>query len=280
MAACQNQNSKLHQNKNHPTHTIKEAVVRQPNKWVLQLDLHNAFNCVDRSVMLAEVARVLPECLPWAVTCYGAPSQLQFGSYTLTSSSGVQQGDPFASDLFALVLQPLIETIEAEVPSLEAHAWFHDDSNSVGSKEELKTVVEVVKRDGPARGLHLNVDKSSIWSPLATGPGAGDPLGCGIKRIQDSGIKLLGCPIGSREFVQRFLEEKAEKIKSITTELSTLHHPHLEFVLLRSCLALPKFIFLLRTTDSTPFSQTLQQFDHITREGLSRIIGGPVSDLE
>ena len=80
--------------------------------------------------------------------------------------------------------------------------------------------------------------------------------------------------------MQDFLEEKAEKIKSITTELSTLHHPHLEFVLLRSCLALPKFIFLLRTTDSTSFSETLQKFDHVTREGLSRIIGGPVTDQE
>ena len=179
-------------------HSVKEALARQPDKWVLQLDLQNAFNCVDRSIMLAEVARLLPECLPWAVTCYGSPSFLQFGQFTLTSSTGVQQGDPFASDLFALVLQPVIDAIESEVPSLDAHAWFHDDSNSVGTKEELSRVVQVVQRDGPARGLHLNLDKSSVWSPVATGPGEADPLKCGIKRVEDTGIKLLGCPVGDR----------------------------------------------------------------------------------
>ena len=72
--------------------------------------------------MLAEVARLLPECLPWAVTCYGSSSFLQFGIHTLSSSSGVQQGDPMAAILFALVLHPLILTIAAEVPSLAAHA--------------------------------------------------------------------------------------------------------------------------------------------------------------
>ena len=32
-----------------------------------QVDLSNAFNCLNRSYMLAEVARLLPECLPWVL---------------------------------------------------------------------------------------------------------------------------------------------------------------------------------------------------------------------
>ena len=30
-------------------HTIREAVSRDPSKWVLRMDLVNAFNCLDRS---------------------------------------------------------------------------------------------------------------------------------------------------------------------------------------------------------------------------------------
>ena len=56
-----------------------------------------------------------------------------------------------------------------------------------------------------------------------------------------------------------------------------MHNPHLEFVLLRSCLALPKFIFLLRSTDTTNFSEVLLEFDNITREAVSRIMGGPLT---
>ena len=72
-------------------------------------------------------------------------------------------------------LQPVVETIESEVPSLAVHAWFFDDGNNVGTLEELGKVVDIVERDGPALGLHLNLDKSSIWCPLVTGPGEKDP---------------------------------------------------------------------------------------------------------
>ena len=88
-------------------HSVREAVSQNPDKWVLQVDLENAFNRVSRSHVLSEVARLLPDCLPWAVTCYGRASNLQFGKTSLSSSSGVQQGDPFASICFALVLHPL-----------------------------------------------------------------------------------------------------------------------------------------------------------------------------
>ena len=44
-------------------------------------------------------------------------------------------------------------------------------------------------------------------------------------------------------------------------------------------LALPKMVFLLRSTDTNPLDFILQEFDDVTREALSRILGGPVSDL-
>ena len=229
--------------------------------------------------MLAEVASQLPECLPWAVACYGSSSFLQFGTSTLSSTSGAQQGDPFAGVLFAITLQPVVEIIEAEVPSLAVHVWFFDDGTAAGNLDELGRVVDIVKREGPARGLNLNPDKSSIWCPLVTGPGEPDPLLRRIPRVEDSGVKLLGSPVGDSDFVERFLKSRIEKVRSITKELSSLHQPHLEFVLLRSCLALPKIVYLLRSTDTTSLSPLLQDFDSITREGLSRILGGAVSDL-
>ena len=210
---------------------------------------------------------------------YGRASNLQFGKTSLSSSSGVQQGDPFAGICFALVLQPVVNAIEAEVPTLAANVWFHDDGSVVGTKEELMTVVVIVQRDGPERGLHLQPDKSSVWSPSPLAPGVKDPLGCNIMQVEEPGVKLLGSPIGSDAFIAKFVKKKVEKIKSITAELPSLHQPHLEFVLLRSCLALPKIVFTLRTTDPSQLLHLLQEFDSTTREALSRICGGPVSDF-
>ena len=259
-------------------HTVREAVARNPDKWLLQVDLENAFNRVDRSFVLAEVARLLPDCLPWAITCYGRASNLQFGKTSLSSSSGVQQGDPFAGICFALVLQPVVNSIEAEVPTLAANVWLHDDGSVVGTEEELMTVVAIVQRDGPERGLHLQPDKSSVWSPSPLAPGVKDPLGCNIKQVEEPGIKLLGAPIGSDEFIAQFVRKKVEKVKSITAQLPSLHQPHLEFVLLRSCLALPKIMYILRTTDPSKLWPLLQEFDSTTRDALSRILGGAISD--
>ena len=62
--------------------------------------------------------------------------------------------------------------------------------------------------------------------------------------------------------------------------LSLLKDPHTEFVLLRSCLALPKIMFLLRALDTSEYVEQLQTFDSITRGALSRILGSPVSDAQ
>ena len=67
------------------THAVREVVDADPSSWVLQCDLVNAFNVVDRSHMLEAVAQHIPECLAWANTCYGMPSAvlptLQTGSF-------------------------------------------------------------------------------------------------------------------------------------------------------------------------------------------------------
>ena len=120
-----------------------------------------------------------------------------------------------------------------------------------------------------------------MWSPSAVWiPGDPDPLQRGIPRVAEEGITVLGAPLGSPDFVEAALQAKVEKVRKITEALPDLQQPHLEFTLLRSCLALPKIMFLLRSTDTSPFPHILSQFDAITRESLGRIIGGPLSAKE
>ena len=72
--------------------------------------------------------------------------------------------------------------------------------------------------------------------------------------------------------------KKVEKVREISALLPLLEDPHTEYVLLRSCLSLPKLSFLLRTVDTTHVKDLLEEFDRITREGLTRILGSPLSN--
>ena len=271
------------------THAVREAVQEDPSAWVLQCDLVNAFNLVDRTSMLEAVAEHLPECLPWAISCYSQASHLQFGNSSLLSATGLRQGCPLASTFFAITLQPLVESIQQTVPTLKLNAWFHDDGHIAGTLPELESVVTILEREGPPRGLILSTEatvsapakpKTKIWCPLDVSSQP-FPLGRGISRVRSgSGISVLGSPVGYDNFVKDQLQKIVDKVKVTTEALVQLENPQVEYVLLSSCLALRKFMFFLRTTDTTTMTDLLGQFDSITREALSRIIACPLTDLQ
>ena len=61
---------------------------------LVKLDFANAFNCIDRGAVLQRARDHFPSLARWATWCYGQPSRLQFGDHGLSSTCGVQQGDP------------------------------------------------------------------------------------------------------------------------------------------------------------------------------------------
>ena len=90
-------------------HTVRQALEKNPEKWVLQGNFLNAFNLANRETTFSEVEKVFPEALAWVLTSYRAPSNLQYGDSTILSERGFHQGDPLAGLLFSLNLQPVID---------------------------------------------------------------------------------------------------------------------------------------------------------------------------
>ena len=253
---------------------------------ILQLDFINAFNCCDRDYAFKLVEEVFPDCLSWILTCYGVEAELLFGNTIIYSINGFHQGDPLASLLFALTLQPIVEMIQQAVPTLKANEWYLDDGTVAGRREELLKVVDIILVHGPARGLILSTaatssrPKSTVWCPHAIARQEHDPLNRGIPSIQEDGIVLLGSPIGCSQFERLAMESRIDKVKELTARLPLMQDAHTEYVLLRSCLSIPKVMFSLRTTDPTHHQILWQRFDSIIRESLIRIIGVPVNDTQ
>ena len=270
-------------------HAVRQALEDgDVDQWVLQADLINAFNMGDRDTAFEEMEQNCPEGLKWVLTCYGADSELLFGDIIIFSSIGFHQGDPLASLLFALLLHPIILLIKHNVPALDLNAWYLDDGTLVGTKKDLRQAVEIFRREGPARGLHLSTSvtvlppalpKSTVWCPTGYSSLEADPLQCGIPSIVESGIILLGSPVGDLEWEQEAIKSRVKKVKETTDRLQLLQDPQTEFVLLRSCLALPKVMHLLRSVDPSSHLEIWKDFDRITREALTRILGVPIFDL-
>nr|GFA35142.1 hypothetical protein [Tanacetum cinerariifolium] len=94
-------------------------------------DFQNAFNLVDRTVMLQEVRLHCPAISCWVEFCYSSPARLYSGEHSLWSCQGVQQGDPLRPLLFSLVLHPLVCKIRDSF-DLCLHAWYLDDGTVAG----------------------------------------------------------------------------------------------------------------------------------------------------
>jgi hypothetical protein len=108
--------------------------------------------------------------------------------------------------------------------------------------------VEILIQYGPELGLHLSPLKSTVWCPAHHQDDA-DPLDRGIPRVGQEGVKLLGALIGSHAFQKVAMEEKVYKLEKLMDKLSLLEDPHTEYAMLKSCFALPKLSFLMRTVD-------------------------------
>ena len=108
---------------------------------LLKVDFCNAFNCVSHQVLLDECLSAFPGIYKWAKWCYSTSCHLFYNYWVISSSSGVQQGDPLGSLLFCLVLHKLVMKIETLNANPLANCSFIDDGCVVGTPGLLAAVI-------------------------------------------------------------------------------------------------------------------------------------------
>ena len=148
----------------HSVHRYVSHHASCADRLIAQVDLSNAFNRVNRCAVVSAVQEICPSILPWVSYTLSCRSHLYFGSFLLSSSSGVQQGDPLGPMLFALAIHPLVRQLSL-LPGVDVSAWYLDDGTLAGTQQGVCSALHAIHTFGPARGLTMNTSKTSLWWP-------------------------------------------------------------------------------------------------------------------
>ena len=100
------------------TRKLRRVLREHPSASVLQVDLSNAFNTVDRSAAIAALSRDVPDLAAWCRFSYCSPAHLHCGDRLFPSTQGTdcvtkQPKFKFMADLLRLVaLHPQVKLIK------------------------------------------------------------------------------------------------------------------------------------------------------------------------
>ena len=108
--------------------------------------------------------------------------------------------------LFCLPLRPVLMRAreECEWPGVEAYAYLDITIAAHDTSPGTVGMVPFLERELAARGIHLNPGKTVALVPKGNVPAPEEIsilAGAGVRIADEEGIKVVGVPVGTDEFV-------------------------------------------------------------------------------
>ena len=186
--------------------------------------------------------------------------------------------------LFALVLHCFVQIIQK---LCGFSVWYLDDGNLIVNRQQLLEIIEVLQ--GPEaieKGLFLNLGKCFIYS---------NQLPAWVSEIQyldpetgkkknvpsgSFGTVVLGTPIGSQEYIDKFIKEEVLLPLDTTLEnIKLLNDSHTEFFLFRSCATFCKISYILRTLPPEQGNFLRKEYESRMKTFLQHLTKAEIPDL-
>ena len=226
---------------------------------ILKLEKKNAFNSVRHDYVMQTCLDRTPEIAKLSFLAYSKPSSVIASGHSISSSTGVQQGDPICPLMIALAVDQIASGVESEL-----NVWYLDDAKIGGSPESVLSDVCIT---GLRRiGLIVSPKKTEI---INVGPAAGkfsrvvnslNELLQEIKVTDLTKMELLGFPI-MNDATRCCIVRKLSGYKRMNDRILLLDgHPGL--LLLKKAFSLPRLLLTLR---SAPCHHHPAENDVITR---------------
>jgi len=229
-------------------HAMRTIFEDDETDAVLLIDAANAFNSINRSVMLENIRRLCPIAYNYAYNCYAAQARLfVVGGKEIRSREGTTQGDPPSMALYALGLMPLLWGL-SDPERGDKQVAYADDLTGGGKLGDLKSWFDSIVAKGPAFGYYAEPSKSWLIVKEDKLDEAKVTFANTDVNITTSGKKHLGAVIGHLDykvdFVSKLVTEWIHQIKQLS-EIA-LSEPHAAYTAFTSCIR-HKYTHYLRT---------------------------------
>ncbi|XP_062530416.1 uncharacterized protein LOC134200792 [Bombyx mori] len=246
---------------------------------LVKVDLKNAFNCIDRNAFLKEVKEHIPSIYPYLYQCYGNPSKLVYKENLVESATGCQQGDPLGPAIFSLGIHPVLRELKSSL-----NLWYLDDGTLGGDISTVLKDLEYLKSALASLGLELNFAKCELFInasccsvPVSDVFAKFNTAAPNIKVVDENSLMLLGAPIldGS---IDAYIDEQIDKFSQCSNNLFEINS-HMALFIIRHCLFVPKFTYVLRCSFLWKHNNKLNSLDEMIKGVLCKIINCNLDDL-
>jgi hypothetical protein len=283
-------------------HSIRQFVdvnVDNKNMAIALEDLEKCFQNLKRETWLPVFHEKLPMLSPMLHDQYTKTNNVVFDGHVITSSEGFAQGDakgPLGCSLAtAENTMASTELLKRNSDDFIAASYL-DDLTKGSTEENVCASVQFTIDNGPKNGEILNKSKTLIipvsvlhGKPAPPAP-ANFPVGvtrvtnaAGIEigKKEDSGTRMLGSPLGTPEFCQRYFLNRLEKTKAMYKVFAEIEHPHVVKHLMDRTSITNGFMFLYRTVRPDDILEILDQIADVQRSLFEQaIVGKSLSDLQ
>ena len=114
-------------------HAVRSIFNDEGTEAFLLVDATNAFNALNRQVVLRNVLILCPILAPFLINTYHSPSKLFIEGVHILLQEGTTQGDPLGMAMFVIGTLPLIRQIQAGV----RQSWYANDATAGGTLAAL-----------------------------------------------------------------------------------------------------------------------------------------------
>ena len=143
-------------------HAMSDIYENNDTEAVLLVDAENAFNSINRKVLLHNTEYICPELATFIYNCYIIPARLFIiGGKELRLREGTTQGVPTAMATYAIGLTPLLDDLQ-RFGNETKHVAFADDLTGAGKLIQIKSWWDHLQTMGPKYGYYPKPSKSFI----------------------------------------------------------------------------------------------------------------------
>ena len=256
-------------------HCVNDLFQSDENHGFIQIDASNAFNSINRNILLGNIKIICPEIATYIINCYIRSARLfVMGGKEMTSSEGTTQGDPIAMSMYAMGLMPLLTTVAFNFHPQELHQIaFADDLTGIGKLHHLKSWWDSVIRYGPSIGYYVNQRKSWLIVKEQYLEEAKTIFSdCNIE-ITSEGHSHLGAIIGNEIKKKKFMTAKLlswiNELEYLTTIAKT--QPHAAYAAFTHGLR-HRYVYIMRTVPE--ISDVLKPLDNAINNFLKVLLNG------